>query len=255
MRAPRLLAAGLAGAVLALGATGLAEAQTPGADPNVAAPFGPPVMDRQVFSHLLLDQFEGRVGNGEASFRWDGEAWIGTDTDRLWLKSEGTVGPGGKVEDGRQELLYARPITSFFDLQAGVRYDLDAGPGRAWAALGVEGLAPYQFHVSATAYASDQGRYAARLTGSYEQLLTQRLILQPRIEANLYAKDDRARRIGSGLSDIDTGLRLRYEITRKFAPYVGVTWERKFGRTADFARANGERASDWRLAVGVRSWF
>jgi copper resistance protein B len=250
---PPIAALAVAFGTLALSAA--ARAQTPGADPNVAAPFGSPVMDRQVFSHVLLEQFEGRLRGGESNLNWDGEAWIGTDTDRLVLKSEGTLNGGGKIEDGRHELLYGRPLTSFFDLQAGVRYDGDAGPDRVWAAFGVEGLAPYRFHVSATAYASDQGRYAARLTGSYEQLLTQRLILTPQIEANLYAKDDPARRIGSGLSDIDAGLRLRYEITRKFAPYVGVTWERKFGTTADFARTDGERATDWRVAVGVRSWF
>ncbi len=128
-------------------------------------------------------------------------------------------------------------------------------PGRGWAALGIEGLAPYLFDVSATLYAGGGGRYAARLRGSYDLLLTQRLVLTPEAEMNLYAKADPARRVGSGLSDIDSGLRLRYEVTRKFAPYVGASWERRFGATASFARADGEPVSDWRFAFGIRSWF
>ena len=252
MSARRTLLAALA---ISVGFAAPALAQTAAADAHSAAPFGMAMNDQRVYSHLLLDQFEDRTTGGDHALHWDAEGWIGTDSDRLWLKSEGTVASNGKVEDGRHELLYAKPISPYFDVQAGVRYDLDSRPGRGWAAMGVEGLAPYLFDVSATLYASDGGRYAARFSAAYDLLLTQRLILTPRVEANLYAKDDPARRIGSGLSDIDSGLRLRYEITRKFAPYVGVSWERKFGTTADFARADGERASDWRFAFGVRSWF
>ncbi len=220
---------------------------------SAAAPFGAPVDDEHVFYHATLDELEGRFGR-DGSFRWEGEAWAGTDMNRLYLRSEGEV-TGGKVEDGQQELLYARPISTYFNLQAGLRYDLDSAPGRGWAAFGVEGLAPQFFHVSATGYASDEGHLAAKLEGSYDLLLTQTLILQPLAEMNFYSKDDPARRIGSGLSDIDLGLRLRYEISRKFAPYLGVTYENKFGRTADFARAGGEHPSDLRLTVGVRAWL
>ncbi|WP_158912641.1 copper resistance protein B [Caulobacter sp. S45] len=228
-------------------------AQTPGADPNSASPFGYPVDDRRLFVHGLLDEFEGRLG-ADQSFRWEGEGWVGGDFDRLWLKSEGEV-TRGKVEDGQQELFYDRPVTTYFDLQAGARYDLDSRPGRGWGAFGIEGFAPYFFTVSATGYASDTGHYAAKLQASNEIRFTQRLVLEPQAELNLYTRSDSARRTGSGLSDLDAGLRLRYEISRKFAPYVGLTYEKRFARSADFARADNERPDDLRFTAGVRSWF
>ena len=230
-----------------------AHAQMTMGDASTAAPFGAPVDDEHVFYHALLDEFEGRFGR-DSSFRWEGEAWAGTDVNRFYLRSEGEV-TRGSIEDGQQELLYARPISTYFNLQAGIRYDLDSRPGRGWAALGVEGLAPQFFHVAATGYVSDERHLAAKLEGTYDLRITQTLILQPQAEMNLYSKADRARQIGSGFSDIDLGLRLRYEVSRKFAPYVGVVYERKFGGTADFARTAGERPSDLRFTVGVRAWL
>ncbi|MHB8529829.1 MAG: copper resistance protein B [Caulobacteraceae bacterium] len=250
MRALPSFAAALAAAAVA----GAASAQVAAGDPNIAAPYGPPVADEHVWVHGVLDQFEARLRDGDTGLRWDGEAWAGPDEWRLWLKSEGEV-THGQVSDGQTEVYVSKPISTYFDVQVGGRYDLDSGPGRGWGAIGVEGLAPYFFHVAATAYVSDQGRYAAKFKTSYDQLLTNRLILEPEAEINLYARDDPARRVGSGLSDLDAGLRLRYEIARKFAPYVGVTWEQKFGRTASFARAADEPSHDVRLAVGIRSWF
>lgn len=223
-------------------------------EPTDAAPFGSPVEDEHIYTHVMFDQLEGRFGL-DNSFRWEGEAWAGTDTNRLWLKSEGETTGRGDVQDGQHELLYDRPISTYFDIQAGVRSDIDSHAGRTWAALGIEGLAPMFFHVSATGYASDEGHFAGRLEGSYDLLLTQTLILQPQIELNLYSKSDRARAIGSGLADLDTGLRLRYEIVRKFAPYIAMTYESKFGDTANFARASGERRSELRFAVGARVWL
>ena len=215
----------------------------------------PPVHDSSIFFHALLDQFEGRF-SGRSDFRWDGQAWAGTDYNRLWLKSEGVVrGRDGKVDDGRDELLYDRPISTYFDLQAGLRSDLDSKPTRNWAAFGIQGLAPLFFDLEATAYVSDQGHFAGRLQASYDLLITQRLILQPEAEINIYSKSDLGRDIGAGISDIDAGLRLRYEISRKFAPYIGVVYEGKFGQTADFAQNAGESTSDVRFAFGIRSWF
>jgi copper resistance protein B len=245
------------GWALALAATAFAataDAQAMAPDAGSAAPYGPPVMDTLSYSHLLVDQFEGRLGGGTDAFRWSGEAWTGTDSDRLWLKSEG-LDQAGKVEDGSLEAFYDRPVTSFWDLQAGARADLDSGPGRIWAALGVEGMGAWYSKVSATAYVGQGGRLAARVSFADDLRLTQRLVLEPEIEADLYSRDDPARRIGSGLSSFDSGLRLRYEITRKFAPYVGVSWEEKLGRTASFNRADGEAASAVRTVVGVRAWF
>ncbi len=232
-------------------------AQTMGAmgPPSEAAPYGSPVGDERVYVHGLLDQFEVRTGEGPGALRWDGEAWIGTDSDRLWLKAEGQRDAQGQVSDGRLEALYSRPISPYFDAQAGVRYDLDSLPGRTWAAFGVEGLAPYFFTVDAAGYVSGDGRLAARAMVSHDLLLTQRLILSPEAEVNLYSRDDPRRRIGSGLSDLDAGLRLRYEITRKFAPYLGVVYEGRFGRTADFAHAAGEQADAVKFTVGLRGWF
>ncbi|MEO7054932.1 MAG: copper resistance protein B [Rhizomicrobium sp.] len=224
-----------------------------GAEPS-AAPYGAPVHDDHVYYHVLLDQFEGRFGT-QSSFRWSGEAWAGTDMNRLRLKSEGEVGPDGRIEDGRHEILYSRPISRYFDLQGGVRLDADSGPGRTWLAFGVEGLAPLFFHVSATAYVGDRGRYAARLEGNYDLLLTQRLILQPQWEANFYSSADPLRLTGSGLSDLDAGLRLRYEIDRKFAPYLAVTYENSFGGTAVLRRGAGETGSALRVGIGLRAWL
>lgn len=233
-------------------ATGQAVAQTD-VQTNNPAPYGMPVEDDRAFYHAILDQFEGRVGR-DNSFRWQGEAWAGTDTDKLWLKSEGETNKG-EIEDGQQELLYDRPISTYFDLQAGARSDIDSGTGRTWAALGIEGLAPLFFHVSATGYMSSEGHYAAKLEGDYDLLLTQRLILQPQLEVNLYSKADPGRRLGSGLSDLDLGLRLRYEFSRKFAPYIAMTYENKFWDTAGFARAAGENPSDLRFTAGIRMWL
>ena len=244
----------LAAAAIGMLAPTSSFADMAGGAPTVAAPFGPPVQDERTYGHLLLEQLEGRFGT-TSSFRWQGEGWFGTDTNRAWFKSEGQVTRGGLVDDGQHEILYDRPITSFFDLQAGVRIDADSHPGRTWAAFGVEGLAPLFFHGSGTAYVSNDGHYAAKLEGSYDLLLTQRLILQPQLELNFYTKDDPMRRVGAGLADLDAGLRLRYEVDRKFAPYVSLTYENKFGQTANFARLDGNRSSDLRFTVGVRTWF
>jgi copper resistance protein B len=212
-------------------------------------------MDRSIFVHALLDQAEGRIGGGQNAFRWEGQAWIGTDYDKLWLKSEGfALGKGG-VDDGRHEFLYDRALTTYMDLQAGVRTDWDSGTGRTWAALGVQGLAPLFFDYEATAYLSDGGHAALRLAASYDLLITQRLILQPQIELNFYSKADPGRMVGAGLADIDTGVRLRYEISRKFAPYIGVAYAGKFGQTAQMAKQAGDSAGALQFVFGIRSWF
>jgi len=214
-----------------------------------AAPFGPPVEDNMLYAHALLDELEGLFGGGQdPALRWEGAAWAGTDSGRLWFKSEGQM-VNGRVEGGDQELLYSHPVSEFFDLQAGVRYDLDSGPGRGWGAIGVEGLAPYLFQVATTLYASDGGHFAARTRFSRELLLTQRLILTPSVELNAYTRQDPRRDVASGVSDIEAGLRLRYEISRKFAPYAGVVYERLRGTDA------AGSSSGWRAAVGVRAWY
>ncbi len=222
--------------------------------PGMAMQMEPPVMDQTIFAHVLFDQFEGRAGGNTTDFRWSGQGWVGTDYDKLWIKSEGFA-RNGKVEDGRHEFLYDRAISTSFDLQGGIRSDIDSNPTRNWAAFGIQGLAPYFFNLEATGYVSDQGHFAGRFETSYDLLITQQLILQPEIEFNVYSKSDPARGVGAGFSDLDMGLRLRYEIDRKFAPYLGVAYESKFGQTASFARRAGESTNGVRFLFGIRSWF
>ena len=215
----------------------------------------PPVMDQGIFAHAILNELEGRFNGSNTQFRWEGQGWAGTDYDKLWIKSEGTLQGNGLLDDGQQQFLYSRAITTYFDLQGGLRSDLDSRPTRNWAAFGIQGLAPYFFDLELTGFVGGEGHLAGKLEASYDLLLTQRLILQPQIEVNIYSKADPARLVGAGFSDIDTGLRLRYEFTRKFAPYLGVVYEGRFGQTANLARQAGESTGDVRFVFGVRVWF
>ena len=213
-----------------IGVASAASAQVPSA-PDQPVPAGTseavqPVMDRTILVHGILDQFEGRTDGRTPDFRWSGEGWIGTDYDKFWVKTEGFRRNNGSVVDGQHEFLYSRAITTYFDLQGGLR-DIDSRPTRNWAALGFEGVAPYFFNVQGTGYVSDSGHFAARFEASYDLLLTNTLILQPQFEVNLYSKSEPARLVGAGISEIDTGLRLRYELDRKFAPYIGVALRRE----------------------------
>lgn len=186
---------------------------------------------------------------------YDVQAWYGTTYNRLTAKLEGDVADG-RLEESQSELFWSRAFSGYFDTQVGVRFDqYDEGENREWLALGVQGLAPYWFEVDLTAYIGDQGRTALSLEAEYDLLLSQRLILQPRTEINAYGKRDTANGIGDGLSDIALGMRLRYEFSRQFAPYVGVEWSRKFGDTADFARAADASVRDTAYVLGVRFWF
>jgi copper resistance protein B len=218
-------------------------------------------MGNDVFAHALFNQLEGRTDGSNSEFRWDGQGWIGTDANRAWFKSEGFVSGGassaGEVRDGDVEALYDRPLPRlrYFDGQIGLREDLDSGPHRSWLALGIEGLAPGFFQFEPTLYIRDGGHVAARVTGSYDLLLTQRLVAQPEIEMNFYSRRDPARLLGTGLTDLDAGIRVRYEIRRKFAPYVGFAYTRDFGETARLVRATGEQAVAPRFAFGLRVWY
>jgi copper resistance protein B len=210
--------------------------------------------DEKAFSTVLFDNLEAVRSNGSNSQAYDAIAWFGRDYDRLVIKAEGEVA-GGTVQEARTEALWSHAVATFWDAQLGLRYDSGIGPNRRWLAFGVQGLAPYWFEVDAAAYVGDGGRTALRLGAEYEALITQQLILQPRIEANFYGKSDAERDLGDGLSDVTIGLRLRYEFSRQFAPYVGVEWSGKFGETADLAEAAGERTRSTRYVAGVRFWF
>jgi len=210
--------------------------------------------DEHRYGALLVNRLERSYGEDDNATAYDAQAWLGTSYDRLVVKAEGERS-SGELEHARTELLLGHALTAYWDAQLGIRYDSGEGPNREWLAVGIQGLAPYWFELDATAYLGSNGRTALRLEADYELLVTQRLILQPRIEANAYGKSDRERGIGSGLSDVAAGLRLRYEITRQFAPYVGVEWVRRYGETEDLAREAGGRSDDTRLVAGIRFWF
>ena len=206
-------------------------------------------------SMILFNLAEYQVRNGRDGYRWDGEAWFGKDLDRLVIKTEGEGAFREGVDSAEIQALYSRALDPYWNVQAGVRYDFKPNPSRTYATIGIEGVAPYWFETEAALFLSNKGDVLGRVEGYYDQRITQRLILQPRIELNLAAQDVPETRIGSGLSNAELGLRLRYEIRREFAPYIGVSYDRKFGQTADYARADGKDVKATSFVIGVRTWF
>jgi len=202
----------------------------------------------------VLDQFEWRDTSGDSTLSWDAQGWLGKDFRKLWIKTRGDRSDGN-TEEAELQFLYSKAFARYWDLQIGVRQDFEPSPSRTWAAIGVQGLAPYFFETDIAFFVGESGRTALRFESEYELLLTQRLILTPDFEVNFYGKDDASIGVGSGLSDAEIGVRLRYEIRREFAPYVGLNWTKVFGNTADFARINGQDISDLQLVVGLRAWF
>jgi copper resistance protein B len=209
--------------------------------------------DAAPFGMVAFDQLEWRATDGAEALFWDGRAWFGNDYDKALLKTEGERVEGDY--EGSVELLWDRVISRWWSLQGGVAQDFGDGPARTWATFGVQGLAPYWFEVEALAYVGEEGRTAANFSAEYEMFLTQRWILQPKVELQLYGKDDQANGIGSGFSEAELGLRLRYEIRREFAPYLGVVWSRKLGDTADLARKHGDDTDELQFVAGLRVWF
>ena len=210
--------------------------------------------DTATFAGVTLDELEARFANSDDARAWDLQAFYGNDYDKLLLKTEGEHA-GGAIEHGDAELLWDRIWSRWWSVQAGARHDFGEGPSRDWLALGVQGLAPWFLELEATAYLGESGRSAARFKGEYDLRFTQRLILQPKFELNVYGKDDPRTGHMSGLSDVEIGLRLRYELRREVAPYLGVVWLRQLGQTADLARSRGDNASDVQMIAGVRVRF
>jgi copper resistance protein B len=210
--------------------------------------------DRSINSFFLIDQLEWQDANEGSALRWEANGWIGGDTDRLWLRSEGER-TNGVTESAELQALWGHAISPWWDVVSGVRQDFKPGAPQTWAALGLQGMTLYNFETQATAYLGEAGQTALRLKGEYDILLTNRLILQPTAEMNLYGKNDPQRATGSGLFDTEVGLRLRYEIRPEFAPYIGVTWNHAYGKTADYLLEEGEERSDTRFVAGVRMWF
>ena len=215
---------------------------------------GHAVHDKALNYFVLFDQVEWQSGEGTDGLSLDARGWVGRDRDRLWFRAEGD-GANGRVEDAQTHLLYGRQISRWWDIVGGIRQDFRPGSAQTWAAFGVQGLAPYWFEIEATGYFGASGRTHARFEVEYELLLTNRLTVQPLFEAEIFGKSDPERGVGAGLSTTDVGFRLRYELRREIAPYVGITWNNKWGKTADFAEASGKDTGGARFVTGLRLWY
>lgn len=225
------------------------------------ASWPPPVHDNPTLSFVLFELLEYRVSeDAPDEFGWDIQGWLGNDDHRFWWKSDGDVGlDGSSLGNADLRLLYARPISPFWYLQAGVRYDRVWSPGesqdRASLVLGAQGLAPFKFDLEPELYITDDGDVLATVTASYDLYVTQRLVLQPRTEINLSAQDVPDYGLGAGFNDLSLELRLRYEFAREFAPYVGVRYTTLLGETADITRENGDSVDDVQFVIGFRIAF
>jgi copper resistance protein B len=209
--------------------------------------------DRASFGKVMLNRLEWHDADS-STYEWDAAAWYGGDFNKVWLATEGEHAHGS-VADARVELLWDRIQTAWWSTRLGAREDFGDGPTRDWLAFGVAGIAPGFFELEAMGFVGESGRTALRLSADYDLLITQRLVLQPEAEMNLYGSDDPVRLIGAGVSDLEVGLRLRYEIRREFAPYLGVSWSKRFGDSADLAQAAGVDPDEVVWGAGIRAWF
>jgi len=210
--------------------------------------------DDPFVSQVIIDQLETRSAEGSNPLVLEADAWFGYDLHKLWLKAD-VEKVGSEIEESEFQALYSRAIDPYWDLQIGWRHNTKPQPSRDWLALGFKGLAPYWIETDAALFIGKNNQVNARLTFEHEMLFTQQLVLIPELSMNLFSKQDAAAEVGSGLSDMSFGLRLGYEIKREFAPYVGVNWTKKFGGTADHARAAEEKVSDTQFVAGIRAWF
>tara|TARA_R110000868_G_scaffold190550_1_gene434365 strand:+ start:22617 stop:23390 length:774 start_codon:yes stop_codon:yes gene_type:complete len=209
-----------------------------------------------VHSMVMVDRFEHLGGGADDALLWDAQGWVGGDERKFWIKTAGEYAlEAGQFDAAEIQALYSRAISPNFDLQIGLRHDFEPGPSTSYAVIGVQGLAPYWFELDGALFLSDAGDLTARVEAEYDLLLTQRLVLQPRAEIQFAAGEIAEHGLGSGLTETEFGLRLRYEIRREFAPYVGIEWHDLQGETADLARLRGEGASERVIAAGIRFWF
>lgn len=246
----------------ALAATGETDYQPPSVDAqrravqeSVAASPGHGVANPLIYK-ILIDRLERDFTDKGDFSQFEGQGWLGSSTDRLWLKAEAKR-RDGSTSDADLEAYYSHAIAAYWDAQIGVRHDFSdpEAPSRDWLAFSIQGLAPYKFETSATAYVGKEGRTAARLSGEYDFFITQRLIFWPQMEVNLYGKNDPERGLGSGLSDARLALRWRYEIRREFAPYIGIQWTHEFGETATYSSNEGRPTRDTQIIAGLRVWW
>lgn len=215
---------------------------------------GHAVHDAGVNFMLLGDQLEMQVTGDGAGALWDAKGWVGGDINRIWLRTEADYN-GGAFESAEGHLMLGRNISRWWTVVGGFRQDFAPGVGRTWAAVGLQGLAPQWFDVEMTGYLGESARTSLRVEVEYDLLFTDKLVMQPLVEMNLFGKDDPERGVGSGLSTVEFGARFRYEIRRELAPYAGLVWHRKVFGTGDYAREQGESVGGWRLVTGVRLWY
>lgn len=210
--------------------------------------------DDPLLTKVIIDQLESRAGDGSNPAVLEAQAWVGYDLHKLWIKTD-LEKVGSEFEEVELQALYSKAVHPYWDFQTGWRHDSKPKPSRDWFAIGFQGVAPYWIETDAALFLADDGLVNARVTLEQELMLTQKLVLMPEFEVNLYSKADNQTDIGSGLSDTIFSLRVGYELRREFTPYVGVNWQRKYGGSADHAREAGEPVSDTRLLVGIKAWF
>lgn len=210
--------------------------------------------DDPIVTKVMINQLETRITNGDDPLVLEAKAWIGKDLNKLVVKVDAEQ-VKNNVHELELQALYSRAIDPYWDFQIGVRQDQKPTPTKNWLALGFEGVAPYWFEIDSTLFIGESNQVGLRFTAEYEWMITQRWVLSPEVEFNLHSKDEEARGVGSGLSNTQVGLRLRYEIKREFAPYIGINWIKKYGNTATFAKNDGENAESSQIVAGVRMWF
>ena len=210
-------------------------------------------VDDPLLAKVMLDQLELDAKEGKAA-SWSAQAWLGYDLNKFWIKTEGEA-VDSEIEGAELQALYSRAIAPFWDIQLGLKHDFKPQPGQTWAVIALQGLAPYYFELDSSLFFTKQGDVALRLEAEYELLLTQQWILSPELELNFYGQNDENRGTGSGLSDMAFGLRLRYEVYREFAPYIGLNWSKLYGNSAVYAAAIDAQTSETQLVIGLKAWF
>ena len=210
--------------------------------------------DDPVVTKVMIDQLENRYVKGEEQLVLEGNVWIGKDLEKLMIKAD-VEQVKGVTHELELQALYSRAIDPYWDFQVGVRQDMEPTPVKNWLAVGFMGVAPYWFEIDSTLFIGESNQVGLRFAAEYEWMITQRWVLSPEFEFNIHSKDDEATGTGSGLSDSQLGLRLRYEVKREFAPYIGINWNNKYGNTATFAKNEGEEVSSTQFVAGIRAWF
>ena len=210
--------------------------------------------DDPLLFFFKADQLEVRDGDEENLAVFEGFLWAGKDLDKLWIKAE-VEADEDETESSEWQLLYSRAIDPNWDLQIGLRTDVEPEPERDWLAIGFYGIAPYWFEIDTAVFIEEDEQVNLRLEAEYELMLTQKWVLSPEIEINWYSDDDDALGVAEGFAELETGIRLRYEFTREFAPYIGINYEGLLGDTRDLAGDNDDETSDTQLVAGLRFWF